>query len=195
MTARRVPSVALLLLRRFGGRYRESLEGDMLEEFASGRSLWWCWQQVASTVLVHASAIVRKRLVPFLAATLFFAVALWSIAPATAPLMDWARKLESLRVLIQLAWLAGVPFLLGGLAGAAERSRRVGAILLGAGLAYMTPITTPFDSAVCDLCVGPGSAVIPGAVRWLTPFGSALLAGLGAWIATRISRIHQESPA
>jgi hypothetical protein len=194
MNPRRVPWLALALLRRFGGRYSESLEGDMHEELAAGRSAFWCWQQVARTMMVYASTSVRQRLVSFAAAALFFAAALWSIAPATAPVMDWARGFESLRLLVQLGWLAGVPFLLGGLAGSARR-HRVGAILLGAGLAYMTPITTPFDSAVCDLCVGPGSAVIPGAVRWLTPFGSALLAGLGAWIATRISRTHQESLA
>jgi len=194
MKERRVPPLALALLRRFGGRFSESLEGDMLEEFAAGRSLLWCWHQGLSAALVHAKLLLRQRMVAFIAAALFFAAALWSLAPATAPVMDWARTVESLRLLIQLGWLAGVPFLLGSVAGAAERSR-VGAILLGAGLAYMTPITAPFDSAVCDLCVGPGSAVIPDAVRWLTPLCSALLAGLGAWTVTRISSSHREFPA
>jgi len=191
MNARRAPPLAVALLRRFGGRYSESLAGDLLEEFAAGRSILWCWQQAAGAVFVHARSVMHRRLVACIAATLFFMAALWSIAPATAPVMGWARSLESLHLLIQLGWLAGVPLLLGGLVGAADRSRRAGAILLGAGIAYMTPIATPFGSAVCDLCVGPGATVIPGAIRWLTLFGSALLAGLGAWIAARIP-LHRE---
>jgi hypothetical protein len=180
--------LALMLLRHFGGRYSESLEGDLLEEFAAGRSVLWCWRQATSAVLVHARSVMRQQLAACIAATLFFAVALWSIAPATAPVMGWARSLEPMHLLIQLGWLAGVPLLLGGLVSAAGRSRRAGATLLGAGIAYLTPLATPFDSAVCDLCVGPGAAVVPDAIRWLTPFGSALLAGLGAWIGARIPR-------
>lgn len=191
MKPRQVPSLALTLLHRFGGRYSESLEGDLLEEFATGRSLFWCWHQVGAALVAHAGSTLRQQLIPFIAAALFFTVALWSIAPATAPVMDWARALEPLRLLIQLGWLAGVPFLLGALAGAAERSRRVGAVLLGAGFAYMTPVTTPFDSAVCDLCVGPGNTAIPDAIRWLTPFTSALLAGLGAWITARTPQTQE----
>lgn len=193
MRTRHVPSLALWLLRRCGGRYSESLEGDLLEELAAGRSQFWCWRQVGGALTARASFIMRQRLVPFVAATVFFTLALWGLAPATAPVMDWARAVEPLRLLIQIAWLAGVPLLLGGLAGAAERSRKVGAILLGAGVTYLTPITIPFDSAVCDLCVGPGSTTIPDAIRWLTPFASALLAALGAWIAARIPGTQQES--
>lgn len=192
MSARRVPPLVLALLRRFGGRYSESLEGDLLEEFAAGRSVFWCWRQAAGAVLVHARSVMRQRLAACIVATLFFMAALWSIAPATAPVMHWARSLEPLHLLIQLGWLAGVPLLLGGLVSAAERSRRAGAVLLGAGIAYLTPVATPIDTAVCDLCVGPGAAMVPDAIRWLTPFGSALLAGFGAWIAARIPR-HQES--
>lgn len=191
MKPRRVPPLAQILLRRFGGRYSESLEGDMLEEFAAGRDALWCWRQVAGAILAHARSVVRQRLIPFVAAAMFFVVTLWTIAPVTTPIMNWAHSSEPLRLLVQLAWLTGVPFLLGGFAGAMERSRRVGAILLGAALAYMTPVTTPFDSAVCDLCVGPGSAVIPDAIHWLTPFGSTLLVGLGAWIAVKILRTRE----
>ena len=190
MNTRRVPPLALALLRHFGGRYSESLEGDLLEEFAAGRSAFWCWRQTAGALFVHARSEFRQRLVACIAVALFFMAALWSIAPATAPVMGWARSLEPLHLLIQFGWLAGVPLLLGGLAGG--RSRRIGAVLLGAAIAYMTPIATPFDSAVCDLCMGPGTAVIPDAIQWATPFGSALLAGLGAWIAATIP--HRPEP-
>jgi hypothetical protein len=192
MKGRQVPALALLLLRRLGGRYSESLEGDMLEEFAAGRSVFWCWCQVFDALRMQLSGIMRRRLMPFFAAALFFMVALWGLARVTAPVMDWARALEPMRLLVQLSWLAGVPFVLGGFAGAADRTRKIGAILLGAAFAYMTPITAPFDSAVCDVCVGPGSTAIPDAIHWLTPFCSALLAGLGAWIAAGLRRNQQE---
>jgi hypothetical protein len=186
VNTRRVPPLALALLRHFGGRYSESLQGDLLEEFAAGRSAFWCWGQTAGALFVYARAVVQQRLVACIAVALFFMAALWSIAPATTPVMSWARSQAPLHLLIQFGWLAGVPLLLGGLAGAAGHSRRIGAVLLGAGIAYMTPIATPFDSAVCDLCMGPGAAVIPDAIQWATPFGSALLAGLGAWIVATI---------
>jgi hypothetical protein len=164
----------------------------MLEEFAAGRSVFWCWREVGSALLQHVRAIIYKRLMVFVLAALFFLMALWILAPATPLVMNWARTLQPLEVLVQLGWLTGVPFLLGALAGVAERNRGAGAILLSAGLAYATPITTPFDSAMCDLCVGPGSAAIPAAIRWLTPLGSALLATLGALTIARIRRARQE---
>lgn len=186
MNARRPPRFAQALLQRCSrGRFQESLEGDLLEEFAEGRSSAWYWRQVFCAVHEHLRCIARQQILTFAAAALFFIVALWVIAPATYPVVGLARTLEPVRVLVLLAWLAGVPFILGGVAGAAERRQRAGAILLGAALAYLTPVTLPFTSAVCDLCSHPAGAVLPDSILLLTPFGSALLAGLGAWLAGR----------
>lgn len=186
MNARRPPRFAQALLQRCcKGRFQESLEGDLLEEFVSGRSDGWYWHQVLCAMREHLRNVARQQMLTCAAATLFFIVALWVIAPATYPVVGLARTLEPARVLVLLAWLAGVPFILGGVAGAAERRRRAGAILLGAALAYLTPVTLPFTSAVCDLCSHPAGAALPDSILLLTPFGSALLAGLGAWLVGR----------
>jgi hypothetical protein len=185
MKPRPPPRLAQALLRRFvKSRYSESLEGDLLEDFAAGRTSTWYWRQVGAALYAQGHLMARQRMVAFFAATAFFLLALWIIAPATYPVMDWTRT-EPLRTVVLLGWLAGVPLVLGVIAGATERSRRIGAILLGAATAYLTPVTRPFDFAVCDLCVGPGSASVPTTVLLLAPVGSALLAGLGAWLAAR----------
>ncbi|MEO8313473.1 MAG: hypothetical protein ABI645_01650 [Pseudomonadota bacterium] len=181
---RHPPRFARLLLRCTSAQYRESLEGDLMEEFATGRSAFWYWLQTLCALYEQARSIVRQQMSTFLAATIFFFLALWAIAPATHPVMGWVRA-EPLRTLVLLGWLIGVPLLLGGIAGATQRRRRIGAILLGAGLAWLTPVTQPFDSAVCDLCAGPNSATIPSTALFMAPLGSALLAGLGAWIVGR----------
>jgi hypothetical protein len=187
MTHRPAPRLARVLLRCVvHTRYGESLEGDLMEELAAGRSALWLWRQVLSAVLERARMVARQQTATLVLATVFFLVALWIIAPATYPVMSWARTTEPLRILVLLGWLVGIPLLLGGIAGAAERRQRIGAILLGAGLAYLTPVSRPFDTAVCDLCVGPGGTIVPATALFLTPFGAALLAGLGAWIVMRL---------
>jgi hypothetical protein len=185
MNAPRAPRLAQALLRRFvKSRYSECFEGDLLEELAAGRTNLWYWRQVGFALCVQGCFVARQQMVAFVAATAFFMLALWAIAPATYPLMDWART-EPLRTVVLLGWLTGVPLVLGVIAGATERRRRIPAILLGAAIAYLTPVTGPFDSAVCDLCVGPGSTSVPTTALWLAPLGSALLAGFGAWLAGR----------
>lgn len=185
MTPRRPPALALMLLRQLGGRHRDSLEGDLLEEFAGGRSAAWFWHQAACAVYVRARTLVRNQATTFLAAALFFLVALWSIAPLTYPVMSWARASESLDTIVLLAWLAGVPFVLGCIAGAAQGKRRAGAILLAACLVYLTPVTLPFTWAACDLCSRSGEPESTRLVQLFAPFASALLAGGGAWAGGR----------
>ena len=192
MTFRRTPPLATALLRSLAAaRYRDELEGDLLEEWAAGRSASWYWRQVMHALCEHACLIVRQQIITCLAAAAFFFGALWVIAPLTYPVMDWARATEPLRVLVLLAWLAGVPVILGSVAGAAERSRRVGAILLGAAFAYLTPVTSPFNFAVCDLCASPSGST-PASMLYLTSVGSALFAGLGAWAVRKLHPTFQE---
>jgi hypothetical protein len=182
------------LLRRFvKSRHRESLEGDLLEELAAGRTNFWYWRQVGFALCAQGRFMAHQQMVTFAAATGFFLLALWVIAPATYPVMDWTHT-EPLRTFVLLGWLTGVPLVLGVIAGATERSRRISAILLGAAIAYLTPVTRPFDSAVCDLCVGPGSTTLPTTALFLASLGSALLAGFGAWIAGRFRHAAREEP-
>jgi hypothetical protein len=193
VTLRRTPRIAAALLRIFAGaRYGDDLEGDLLEEWAAGRSTWWYWRQVLHALGEHAGFIVRQQIITCLAAAVFFFGALWVIAPLTYPVMDWARATEPLRVFVLLAWLAGVPVILGGVAGAAERSRRVGAILIGAAFAYLTPVTSPLNFAVCDLCASPAGSAASASMLYLTSAGSALFAGLGAWAVRKLRPNFQE---
>jgi hypothetical protein len=99
--------------------------------------------------------------------------------------MGWAGSLESIGVLVVIAWLVGVPLVLGGVAGAARR-RRIGVVLFAAGIAYITPVSLPFNIALCDVCSRPAADGSSGAVRLLTPIGAALLAAMGAWLAGRL---------
>jgi hypothetical protein len=193
---RRAPWIARALLRCIASApYAESLEGDLLEEFAAGRSSFWFWRQVLGALYERARSSMRQQTSALLAVTAFFVLALWLIAPVTYPVMNWARTAEPLRTLVLLGWVMGVPLLLGGIAGATEGSKRIGAILLGAGLAYLTPVTQPLTYAVCDLCAAPGSTTAPTAALFMTPLGSALLAGLGAWLVARFRHATaQEQP-
>jgi hypothetical protein len=132
---------------------------------------------------------------PLLTATAFFMLVLWLVAPFTFPVMGWAGSLESIGLVVVIAWLVGIPLVLGGVAGAAERRRRTGVVLLAAGIAYLTPLSLPFNIALCDVCSRPVADGSNGVVRVLTPIGAALLAAVGAWVAGRLlSGGRQEIP-
>lgn len=185
MTVRRPPPAAEFLLQNLARpSYREALAGDLAEEFAAGRSAFWYWRQVAGALREHASHLARRHVLPLLIATTFFLVVLSFVAPVTYPVMGWAGSLESIGAPVVIAWLVGIPLLLGGVAGAAQR-RRIGVVLLAAAIAYLTPVSLPFNIALCDVCSRP-AADGSGAVRILTPIGAALLAGIGAWLAGRL---------
>ena len=56
------PRAATWLLRRFAaGRHSESLEGDLIEQYAQGRSQLWYWRQVATAILLAQSRAFRAR--------------------------------------------------------------------------------------------------------------------------------------
>lgn len=190
MTVRRPPPAAeFLLLHLARSCYREGLAGDLAEEFAAGRSAFWYWRQVCGALHEHARHLVRRHALPLLAATAFFILVLSFVAPVTYPVMGWAGSLESVGALVVVAWLVGIPLVLGGVAGGAERRRRIGVVLLAAGIAYITPVSLPFNIALCDVCSRPAVDGSSGAVRVLTPVGAALLAGMGAWIAGRLHSV------
>ena len=56
------PRVATWLLRRFAaGWHSESLEGDLIEQYAQGRSRLWYWRQVAMAIVIARSHGFRER--------------------------------------------------------------------------------------------------------------------------------------
>jgi hypothetical protein len=63
MSQRTPPAVATWLTERLGPvRYRESLTGDLLEQFHRGRSEVWYWRQVLMAILLAGLQLPRSVL-------------------------------------------------------------------------------------------------------------------------------------
>ncbi len=72
MNTSRRPSVANWLLRRFvGGPMRESLIGDIDEQFARGRSASWYWRQVMPAILCGFKGDLGERPFAVIGAVVF----------------------------------------------------------------------------------------------------------------------------
>jgi hypothetical protein len=55
------PALALYLLDRWGSPYqRESLAGDVIEQWHQGRSAAWCWRQVVVAILAGRIRSVQR---------------------------------------------------------------------------------------------------------------------------------------
>src|ERR1700730_13110960 len=62
MTHQRPPRIATWLLDHLvSGRHRESLIGDLDEQFARGRSPLWFWKQALTTIALTGSQEVRAH--------------------------------------------------------------------------------------------------------------------------------------
>jgi hypothetical protein len=62
MMRRHPPRIATWLLQRLGaGRHGESLEGDLIEQYAQGRSRLWYWRQVAMAIVLARLHAFRAR--------------------------------------------------------------------------------------------------------------------------------------
>jgi len=60
MTLPAPPRLASYLLQRFAfGPRRESLVGDIVEQFQQGRSSRWLWRQTLATIFIGSAAFVR----------------------------------------------------------------------------------------------------------------------------------------
>jgi hypothetical protein len=63
MTLRAPPRLATWLLRHLGPAYRrESLAGDLLEEYQLDRTRSWYWRQTGAALLISAARLLRVRL-------------------------------------------------------------------------------------------------------------------------------------
>jgi hypothetical protein len=64
VTARRPPRLASWVLDHLGMRYRrESLTGDLFEEYQQGRSQLWYWRQVVAAVFAARTRPIRASFV------------------------------------------------------------------------------------------------------------------------------------
>jgi hypothetical protein len=63
MTLRTPPRLATWLLRHLGPTYRrESLIGDLLEDYQLDRTRSWYWRQTGAALLIRAAALFRITL-------------------------------------------------------------------------------------------------------------------------------------
>ena len=80
MMKRSPPALATWLLEHFASDYqRESLVGDLIEQYHQGASRFWYWKQVVAALFV-ASAKVLRRTLAASAARILFRVAAESVA-------------------------------------------------------------------------------------------------------------------
>lgn len=61
MSERDPPAIATWLIERFGPiQHRESLTGDLIEQYRRGRSESWYWRQVITAVVLAHLHLVRS---------------------------------------------------------------------------------------------------------------------------------------
>jgi hypothetical protein len=66
MSGRTPPRLAAWLVKHFGPAYhRESLVGDLQEEYQNGRTPAWYWRQAGSALLIRGTRLFRVRLPKF----------------------------------------------------------------------------------------------------------------------------------
>jgi hypothetical protein len=97
MIKRLPPKLALWLLKSLGSPYhRESLAGDLIEQYQEGRSTAWCWGQVAVAILVARVRSVRAM--PWAATCRLFSRLFAEVAAVLAftVTVDQARRTHSL---------------------------------------------------------------------------------------------------
>ena len=68
MRKRSPPAVATWLLTHFASAYqRDSLVGDLIEQYHQGRSRFWYWKQVAAALVVASAKVLRPTLAVWVA--------------------------------------------------------------------------------------------------------------------------------
>lgn len=95
MTATRPPRLATWVVERFvGGPRRDSLVGDLLEQYAQRRSAAWYWRQVVTAIAVSAARDIsaHKRLAVRAVAMGWLAYALLSVP------VHWLAEIAGLRM-------------------------------------------------------------------------------------------------
>jgi hypothetical protein len=87
MNSRVAPRAATWLLERLGSRSRfDPLIGDLLEQFAAGRSRLWFWRQATGALGNHILEALRTHAISFISAVLAGCVLslLWQVACSLA---------------------------------------------------------------------------------------------------------------
>jgi hypothetical protein len=90
------PSLASWLLQRLAcGPKRESLVGDLDEQFERGRSAFWYWRQVLSAILVGVAADLREHKLP----------AVRSVVLTWVVVIAWVESTWALNLWVSERWV------------------------------------------------------------------------------------------
>ena len=101
------PKLATWLLQRLGaGRHSESLAGDLMEEYARGRSRLWYWQQVALAIVLARASAFRAR--PWIALARVFCrlAAEAAIVLGVVSIIDQSRRTHDVQDMWSPAFIA-----------------------------------------------------------------------------------------
>lgn len=112
MTPRRPPVLAQTLLE-WVDPANDALHGDLLEEFAAGRSRLWYWRQVAAATGVAFARPVRAHGLSGLEPAMLGLIMLFMLGfyvVFVVNVTDWLLRVEGVRMLSRVpAWLAHWP--------------------------------------------------------------------------------------
>jgi hypothetical protein len=113
MIERVPPGLALWFLKHWGSPYhRESLAGDLIEQYQEGRSKAWCWKQVAVAVLVARGQFIRALPWTFTRRVLCRLLAEIAAVLALAVIMDQVRRTHSLAQMMTQTFVGTVSVLI-----------------------------------------------------------------------------------
>jgi hypothetical protein len=135
MKAQRPPTLATWLLERLGSDLQnEQIVGDLIEQYADGRTRAWYWRQVTAAIVAgffeqinsHKLLALRALIVGWLA-RYFLKEAATALRPAIDP---WSAHLPVLAFLVLwTVWLFNCAFT-GWIVGRFHRASRVAMVLL-----------------------------------------------------------------
>jgi hypothetical protein len=92
------PKLAAWLLERLSsGYHRESLEGDLFEELARGRTRSWYWRQVLIAIFIASKSVVSTRLLNAVRRVFFHLMAEVSVVLGVVGIIEESRRTHAFR--------------------------------------------------------------------------------------------------
>ena len=112
MIKRSPPALATWLLAHFASEYqRDSLAGDLIEQFHLGRSRWWYWKQVIAALVVSGAKVLRPALAVSVGRILLRVAAESAAVTGLVSLLYELRRVDSPADFFRPALIAGVVLL------------------------------------------------------------------------------------
>jgi hypothetical protein len=113
MIERQPPKSALWLLRHCGSSYHsEALTGDLIEQYAEGRSTAWCWWQVVVAIMAAQGRFIRSMPWSSTCAMLSRLFAEVAAVLALTVIVDQVRRTHSLAQMMTQPFVATLAVLI-----------------------------------------------------------------------------------